>query len=90
MPLVALMELGTLSNEVQNLDTLDHVWRNYEIFPMAGNVQLVFYRAGKNDDILVKALLNEREIALPGTPVSGPYYRWKDVRNYWINKLYAH
>ena len=90
MPLVALMELGTLTSEVQDLDTLDHVWRNYEIFPMAGNVQLVFYRAGKNDDILVKALLNEREIALPGTPVSGPYYRWKDVRNYWINKLYAH
>ena len=90
MPLVALMELGTLNSEVQDLDTLDRVWRNYEIFPMAGNVQLVFYRAGKNDDILVKALLNEREIALPGTPVSGPYYRWKDVRNYWKNKLYAH
>ena len=90
MPLAALMELGTLGAQVQDLDTLDHVWRGSEIFPMAGNVQLIFYRAGKDDDILVKALLNEREITLPGQPVVGPYYRWKDIRDYWQKKLYEH
>ena len=88
MPLVALMELGTLGAEVQNLDTLDHVWRGSEIFPMAGNVQLIFYRPRKGPgEILVKALLNEREIALPGTPVIGPYYRWEEIRAAWRGKL---
>ena len=90
MPLVSLMELGTLGVPVQDLDTLDHVWRNYEIFPMAGNIQLVFYRAGKGDDILVKALLNEREISMPGTPVAWPYYRWNEIRTYWKQKLNEH
>ena len=91
MPLVSLMEVGTLGATVEELDTLDHVWRNYEIYPMAGNIQLIFYRKAKGQgDILVKALLNEREMPLPGTPVSGPYYRWSEIRTYWREKLNMH
>ena len=91
MPVVSLMEVGTLGAAVENLDTLDHVWRNYEIYPMAGNIQLVFYRKPKGEgEILVKALLNEREMPLPGTPVSGPYYRWNEIRTYWKQKLNEH
>ena len=88
MPLACLLELGTCGARVENLDTLDNVWRNYRIFPMACNVQLVFYRPKKGDgDILVKALLNEREMTMPGQPVSGPYYRWADLRQYYLDKL---
>ena len=91
MPLVSLMEVGTLGAAVEDLDTLDHVWRNYEIYPMAGNIQLVFYRKPNGDgEILVKALLNEREMPLPGTPVSGPYYRWSEIRAYWGERLKLH
>ena len=90
MPLACLLELGQCGAVVENLDTLDNVWRNYRIFPMACNIQLVFYRPmkGKQGDILVKALLNEREMTLPVTPVSGPYYRWADLREYYKNKIY--
>ena len=89
MPLACLLELGQCGAQVENLDTLDHVWRNYRIFPMACNVQLIFYRPknGKTGDILVKALLNERETTLPAEPVSGPYYRWQDVRQYYLDKI---
>ena len=89
MPLACLLELGQCGAVVENLDTLDNVWRNYRIFPMACNIQLVFYRPmkGKQGDILVKALLNEREMTLPVTPVSGPYYRWADLREYYKNKI---
>ena len=89
MPLACLLELGKCGAQVQNLDTLDNVWRNYRIFPMACNVQLVFYRPikGKEGDILVKAMLNEREMTLPATPVSGPYYKWADVRQYYLDKI---
>ncbi len=89
MPLACLLELGQCSAQVENLDTLDNVWRNYRIFPMACNIQLVFYRPtkGKEGDILVKAMLNEREMTLPGTPVSGPYYRWADLRRYYLDKI---
>jgi len=89
MPLACLLELGQCGAVVEDLDTLDNVWRNYRIFPMACNIQLIFYRPvkGKEGDILVKALLNEREITLPATPVSGPYYRWADLRKYYLDKI---
>ena len=89
MPLACLLELGQCGAKVENLDTLDNVWRNYRIFPMACNVQLIFYRPkkGKEGDILVKALLNEREVTMPGQPVTGPYYRWADIRQYYLDKI---
>lgn len=91
--LVTLMELGNYGEEVTSLDQLEQIgWRDYEIIPMADNLQLVFYRPeGSNnpDDILVKALLNEKEISMPGTPVSGPYYSWKELRKYYNDKLNA-
>ena len=55
---------------------------------MACNIQLIFYRPQKGDgDILVKALLNEREVSLPVSTTQYPYYRWTDLRNYYTQKL---
>ena len=58
--------------------------------PFAGNLQIVFYRArkglfglgGKSDKpVLVKFLLNEKEVLIKGLePVQGPYYDWNEVR----------
>ena len=91
MPLAALMELGHCYPEVpvERLDTLDRVWANYRIFPMASNVQLVFYRPkkGRPGDILVKAMLNEHEQSLPLETSQYPYYRWDDVRRFFEQKL---
>jgi hypothetical protein len=55
---------------------------------MACNVQLVFYRPvnGKGD-ILVKALLNEREVSMPVKTKQYPYYKWKDLRKYYLSRL---
>ena len=89
MPLAAIMELGHVGETIENTDTLDRVWVNSNIFPMGGNIQLVFYRPkkGKDGDILVKALLQEREVTLPVTPVKFPYYKWEDLRKYYLRKL---
>ena len=89
LPLACLLELDQCGAKVENLDTLDNVWRNYKIFPMACNIQLVFYRPkkGKTGDVLIKALLNEREATLPVKPVEGPYYRWQDLRQYYLDKI---
>lgn len=91
MPLAALMQLGDCYPEVglDRLDTLDHVWANYRIFPMASNIQLVFYRPkkGKPGDVLVKALLNEHEQSLPLPTDRYPYYRWEDVRAFFEKQL---
>ena len=39
------------------------------------------------DDILVKALLNEREAYLPTHTDNWPYYKWQDLRQYYLNKI---
>ena len=89
MPLACIMELGNSNASIENIDELDKYWQNYKIFPMGCNIQLIFYKPKKgNGDILVKALLNEREVTLPVQATSTPYYyKWSDLRQYWINKL---
>ena len=89
MPLACLLELDNCGMAVNNLDELDKYWRNYRIFPMGCNIQLIFYRPkkGKTGDILVKALLNEREAYLPITTDRWPYYKWQDLRQYYLDKI---
>ncbi|MBP3790312.1 MAG: histidine-type phosphatase [Prevotella sp.] len=89
MPLACLLELGQCGVSVENPDSLDRYWRNYDIFPMGCNIQLVFYRPkrGRQGDVLVKALLNERETMLPVGTTQWPYYRWNDLRSYYMEKL---
>ena len=91
MPLACLLELGGTGAQVENMDELDTYWKNYEIYPMACNIQLIFYRPkkGKAGDILVKALLNEREMKLPVASDQHPYYKWADLRAYYLKKLDA-
>ena len=98
MPLACLLELDSCGAQVSDLDRLDEVWRNYRIYPMACNIQLIFYAPKKslttyhtplttNDDILVKALLNEREVSMPVPTTQYPYYKWSDLRRYYLDKL---
>ena len=89
MPLACLLELNNCNVSVDNLDELDKSWQNYKIYPMACNIQLVFYKPkkGKSGDILVKALLNEREARMPVETESFPYYKWEDLRAYYLAKL---
>ena len=100
MPLACLLELDNCGVAVDDLDELDKYWRNYLIFPMACNIQLIFYKPKKSPtsqlspltsqkDILVKALLNERECRLPIETDQYPYYKWADLRQYYLNKLDA-
>lgn len=87
LPLVCLLNLNGYGNPRSNLEQLDDEnWLAYNIFPMACNVQFIFYKPAKQDpngkDILVKVLLNENEATLPIKTNRAPYYHWKDVRAY--------
>ena len=88
MPLACLMELDSCGRQVEDLDHLEDYWVNYRIFPMACNIQWIFYRPKKKGgDILVKALLNEKEATLPIETDQFPYYKWEDLRAYYLKKL---
>lgn len=88
LPLAVLMELNFAGVSIDNLDDLAAVWQNYAIFPMACNIQLIFYRSLSSPEIVVKVLLNETEADLPIDSDIKPYYKWTDVRNYYMKKLH--
>ena len=89
LPLACLMELDSVNYAGSDLDNLHLHWQDYNIIPMACNIQMVFYRpvgGGNANDILVKVLFNEHEATLP-MATDGPYARWTDLRDYYLRKL---
>ena len=92
LPLACLMEIDNVNYSCDDLETLHEHWQDYNTIPKGCNIQMVFYRpvgttGNRADDILVKVLFNEHEATLPFTPVTGPYYRWTDLKKYYENKL---
>lgn len=82
-PLAALMGMNRLQTETTDWQQIADTYRTYRIIPMCGNIQLIFYRRKGSPDILVKPLLNEREVTLPVETDCAPFYHWADVRAYW-------
>ncbi len=87
LPLAVLMELGDCGYVTEDMETLADHWQCYRYFPMASNIQLVFYRKSGNDDILVRVLLNEKEVCLPIGTDCAPFYHWRELSEYYRSKL---
>ena len=87
LPLCCLMGLNGMDYRTTDLENLDKYWQTYKVFPMAANIQFVYFRKAGSDDILMLPLLNEREATLPVATDVAPYYHWNDVRDYFIDKL---
>ena len=92
LPLTCLLDLNGYGREITDLERLDlDGWINFEVFPMAANIQFVFYRKNKKDrDVIFKVLLNENEATLPLPTDMAPYYHWSDFRDKYLKKLDAY
>ena len=92
MPLTCLLDLNGYGKQISDLEQLDKQgWCDYKIFPMASNLQFVFYRKSLADkDVLFKILLNENETTLPIKTDKAPYYHWKDFKAFYLKKLNAY
>lgn len=68
-------------NPAKAVEITAEMWRGYKITPKAANAVLVLYRhkSGKGD-VLVRALLNERDVTLPLEAVAPHFYKWEDVK----------
>lgn len=89
LPLVCLMGINGYDYRTGNLETLEAKgWWSGSVFPMASNIQIVFYRKNAADkDPLIKVLLNEKEATLPLSSDLAPYYRWSDVRSLFLKRI---
>ena len=89
LPLACLLGLNGFDQQIDDLEKLtENGWVNYKVFPMAANIQFVFYRKNPQDkDVLFKVLLNEDEATLPLPTDCAPYYHWRDFREFYLKKL---
>lgn len=86
IPLAGLLQMDDCYNSVMDPADFADAFRTYNISPMAGNVQIVFFR-NDSGDVLVKFMLNERETHVPVPTDQWPFYRWDDVRAYYQSML---
>lgn len=89
LPLACLLGLNGYDYRTSDLESLEKSgWWACLVFPMASNLQLVFYRSGPDDDdVLFKVLLNEKEATLPIHSDVAPYYHWRDFRSHYLQKI---
>lgn len=88
IPLAAVMRLDGCYASKLRPDSVCRVFNDFRISPMAANVQLIFFR-NKANDVIVKIMLNEREVGIPVPTDMFPFYRWEDVRDYYRKILDA-
>lgn len=72
---------------IDDMEDLHNHFAIFRLIPMAGNVQLIFFKKEGSDDILVKFLMNENETSIPIPTDCFPFYHWKDVRSYYRKML---
>lgn len=87
VPLLAAMKIEGASERVENAEDVWKTWQNFNVSPMASNVQLIFYKKSDNDPILVKVLMNERQSTLPLENINGYFYKWQDIKALWTSNL---
>ena len=88
MPLAGLMNLENCNNKETDPYKIFRKWTNFNVSPMGGNIQLIFFRKNGDDDIVVKFMLNEAEILVP--PIQSdiePFYHWEDVKTYYEKRM---
>ncbi|MDE5842871.1 MAG: histidine phosphatase family protein [Muribaculaceae bacterium] len=84
IPLAALMHLENCDLQESDSENFYKAFADWKIAPMAGNLQMIFFRNKKNpEDIIVKFMLNEEEKRIPIATDTFPFYKWDDVKNYY-------
>lgn len=86
MPLTGLMGIVGMSDETMDPEQVSTLWNDWKITCLASNVQLIFYSNGSKK-ILVRVMVNEREVSFPIKSVSGPYYKWKDLKKFFLSRM---
>lgn len=81
IPLAAILQLEDCALQEEDPEKFHTAFSDFKIAPMAGNVQLIFFRNDKTGEVLVKLMLNEREKRIPVATDRFPFYRWDDVKN---------
>lgn len=90
MPLVSLMRLPGCYYLTNYFDTVAKHWRDFEVVPMAANVQLILFKTVRSGKWYVRVDLNEQPVPLIPND-ERIYLPWDEARDYLMKciPLYA-
>ena len=78
MPLMSLLQVSGCYYLTNYFDTVADNWQDFAMFPMAANLQLVYFKSDSGE-IYVRAEYNEKAIKLlPGS--DSEFVKWSDLR----------
>lgn len=87
MPLLSLLQINGCYYLTHYFDQVATNWQDFNIVPMAANLQFIFFKTSRGD-IYVRTDLNEHPITLiPGN--AAIYLPWHTVRDYLLNFILA-
>ena len=81
MPLVSLLRLPGCYYLTNYFDTVDEHWLDFDVVPMASNVQFILFQAPKSGRYYIRIELNEQPVALRKGD-SDTIFPWGEVRRY--------
>ena len=85
--LLVFLDANGFGRATSSFEESLEIFPNFSI-PMGASLQLVFYRNAAGN-ILVKALVNEKEATLPLQAEEGPYYSWNDFKEHYLPLIAA-
>ena len=85
--LLALMGVEGADAQSTDGENFWRVWQEFELSPMAANLQLYFVRGKKASDVKVKLLLNERPARISSLPDEDGYVDWNELKNHWYKRI---
>lgn len=86
MPLLSLMRLKGCYYMTNYFDTVGQHWMDFDVVPMAANLQLILFRCKTSGKYYLRADLNEQPVPLqPNSPTI--YTPWPDARLYLVRCL---
>ena len=90
MPLLSLLRLPGCYYVTNYFDTVGLHWRDFDVVPMAANLQIALFKAKKSGRYYVRFDVNEQPVKLPGASTS-LYVPWGEARAYMMRcvPLYA-
>ena len=81
MPLLSLMRLPGCYYMTNYFDTVALHWKDFDVVPLASNLQLILFKAKKSGRYYLRVDLNERPITLMPNSTT-IYLPWGEARNY--------
>ena len=86
MPLLSLLRLRGCYYLTNYFDTVALHWRDFDIVPMAANLQLVLFHNPRSGKYYLRASLNEKPVPLLPNK-DDIYVPWQEARDYMIHCL---